>query len=134
MRTEGDRSGINQGQPTGDDGFAAPEGESYNPTDEELRVDLMSVLNAFDLSTPEEQERMLAEIRETGDTSLPPGQAVRGRQSANLSEVMGASREQGMRHLDSLEDAAQHIPGIAGVLDLLGQPLPTRDKSSENSS
>lgn len=123
MTAEGDRGGIMPG-----DSSERGTYEDYDPTDEELKLDMAAILNAFDLSSPEEQERMLAEIRETGDTILPPGQLKRGIQAANLSMSIGTDRETGMRYSDSLEDAAKHIPGIAGVLGLLSQPLPPREE------
>lgn len=131
MTLEDGRKPADLGQETEGAEGIEPEGSAYNPTDGELRRDMAAILNAFDLSSPEEQERMLRDIGETGDTLLPPEQATKGMQAANLSQSMGIDRAQGLRHLDSLEDAAQHIPGIKGLLGFLGNSLPIPDKGPE---
>ena len=72
---------------------------------------------------------MVREVKETGATTLPPEQATRDRQAANISAITGADSEQGIRLLESLESAAQH-PAAKLTLKKLSQPLPSRDRDS----
>jgi hypothetical protein len=95
------------------------------------RLDMAAVLNAYDLSSPEEQARMLREMKEKGDTSVSGEPLQRGRVAAKMSINNGISREAGLRDLKTLEEASKQIPGIKVLLRILAQDPPKGDPSKK---
>src|SRR4051794_8714689 len=72
------------------------------PEERQVTFDLKAILNEYDLSTPEEQSRVLREVSETGDTVVPGEAYQRGRAAARISDVSDVSREQGLRDMETL--------------------------------
>lgn len=97
---------------------------SLTPAEQAIKMNLSAILNAFDLSSAEEQQRLLSELKDTGDITLDRDTKNRVNAAAVISEYEGTSREDGLRKLNTLEEAGQQIPGIKVLLFDLSQNMP----------
>ena len=93
-------------------GEVNPDTDTLTPEQKAIRNDLMSLLNAYDLSSKSEQKRMRDEMSKTGDASVGGEAARRGQQAAFLSDALGLSREEGLEVFKAAE-AAETTPGQA---------------------
>ncbi len=128
-RVTGGRLGR-RGQPA-EVAQVSPAQPPLSPEARAARNNLAAILNAYDLSSPEEQTRMRAEMETTGDTTVGGEAYRRGRAAAQMSDLLGESRKEGIRRLETLEEVSEQIPGIANVVGLLAEEPPEAPKKEQ---
>jgi hypothetical protein len=80
------------------------------PEERAVRTDLQALLNAYDLSSPEEQTRMREEVRSgEGEVTIPGEQFQRGLAAAKISDLTDVSREKGLHDLETLEELSVSV-------------------------
>ncbi len=99
----------------------SPARPQLSPEARAARTNLAAVLNAYDLSSPEEKARMRAEMQTTGDTTVPGETYRRGRAAAEISDLLGVSLEEGKKDLASLEEVSGDVPAAKNIIRMLGE-------------